>query len=329
MKTVVLAVLWSLFVFGAEQPVRELETHAVPFPRSLIPLFRHGYLILFPPGAPAGSPLSAVTYGFTAYGPDGQFAYQEILDVPGGSEAAVRDVDFDSDGNAAIAVSARGGSSGIISGLVLLDRGGRQTSYLDTGRYGPTHVAIAPDGSIWTIGSQRDAASTAGGAVRPDHEDYMIVRHFSADGKQLNAYLPRSSFPPGLEPAIGGAGPYLAVTHDRVAILAYSGKTGANTEWIELDWNGNVLERLRTDDVLHGVVSGALTTDDHIYLQGYKWGEVYTLDHATHTWKSLQQAPGPLMGADNNSLVYHSATNAGPILLQWFLQPATPATAVR
>jgi hypothetical protein len=85
-----------------------------------------------------------------------------------GSEAVVRDVDFDSDGNAAVAVSARGGSSGIISGIVRLDRGGQQTSYIDTGRYLPTHVATAPDGSIWTIGWQ---LSTADGLPRKDRQD--------------------------------------------------------------------------------------------------------------------------------------------------------------
>ena len=43
------------------------------------------------------------------------------------------------------------GPSGIISGILLLDRGGRKTAYIDTGRYWPTHAAIAPDGSIWTL----------------------------------------------------------------------------------------------------------------------------------------------------------------------------------
>jgi hypothetical protein len=323
MKTVAVGVLFSLFGFGAEQPVRELETHAVPFRGSLISLFRHGYLVLFPTGAGNGASLASIAYGFSAYGPDGQFAYQEILDVPGGSEAVVRDVDFDLDGNAAVGISARGGPSGIISGILLLDRGGRQTSYIDTGRYLPTHIATAPDGSIWTIGSQRDAVPTADGLPRKDRQDYMIVRHFSVEGKQLDAYLPRSSFPPGLEPAYGGAGPYLAVTRDRVGILACSGKSSFNTEWVELDWNGSVLERSRTDDVLHGPASGAFTADDHIYLQGFN-GQVYTLDHASHTWKSLQQAPGRLMGADDNSLVYNVAKNSGPILLEWFHQPAEP-----
>ena len=323
MKTLYLGVLCSLCALRAEQPVRELTTRAVPFTDSVIPLFRHGYLILFPPGGVNGTPLASIMYGFSAYGPEGYFAYQEILEVPGGSEPVVRDVDFDSSGSAAVGVSARTGASGIISGILLLDRGGRQTRFIDTGRYLPDHLGIAPDGSIWTLGWQRDAVSTVEGLVRPDREDYMIVRHFSADGKQLNAYLPRSSFPRGLEPGGAGLGVLIGVSQDRVGIVASSGKTSANAEWVELDWNGNVLERSRIDDVLRAV-SLALTADDHVYLQGPKWGQVYTLDHASHTWKSLQQGVGMLMGADGNNLVYRGENNTGPILLQWFNQPAAP-----
>jgi hypothetical protein len=157
-------------------------------------------------------------YGFTAYSPEGYFAYQEILEVPGARQPVVRDVDFDSGGNAAVGASARGGASGMIIGILLLDRGGRQTSYIDTGRYLPTHLAIAPDGSIWTLGWQRDAVSTVERVAQPDREDYKLVRHFSADGKQLNAYLPRSPFPRGIEPALPAAGVSMAVTQDKVAL---------------------------------------------------------------------------------------------------------------
>jgi hypothetical protein len=325
MKTLFLGVLCSLCGLRAEQPVRTLTTQAVPFANSIIPLFRHGYLVLFPPGGVNGTPVASILYGFTAYDPGGHFAYQEILDVPGGSEPVVRDVDFDSDGNAAVGVSARGGASGMIFGILLLDSGGRQTRFIDTGRYLPTHLAIAPDGSIWTIGWQRDAVSTVEGFARAERQDYMIVRHFSADGQRLSAYLPRSSFPPGLEPASQGSGVYMGVTQDRVGILAFSGKTGGNTEWLELDWDGNVLERSRTDNLHLAGSWGAFTADDHVYLQGPKWGQVYTLDHASHTWNLFQQlGVGMLMGADSNNLVYRGESNTGPILLRWFNQPAAP-----
>ena len=186
MRALFLVLLCGSSVLKAEQPVRELTTQAVPFANSIVPLFRHGYLILFPPGGGHGASLSTSKYGFTTYSPDGHLAYQKTLQVPGGSEPVVRDVDFDADGNAAVGTSALG-ASGFLSGILLLDRTGGDTGFINTGRYFPARIAIAPDHSIWTLGWQRDALSAF-----PDRQDYKIVRHFSADGKELNAYLPRS-----------------------------------------------------------------------------------------------------------------------------------------
>jgi hypothetical protein len=45
---------------------RKLETQAVFFTSSIIPWFRHGYLIVFPPGGVNGTPAASVLYGFTA-----------------------------------------------------------------------------------------------------------------------------------------------------------------------------------------------------------------------------------------------------------------------
>jgi hypothetical protein len=57
------------------------------------------------------------------------------------------------------------------------------------------------------------------------------------------------------------------VTKDRVGILAFSGNSGDKTECLELDFNGNLIERSRLDKVLRIFVA-AFTADDHIYLGG-------------------------------------------------------------
>jgi hypothetical protein len=258
-------------------------------------------------------------YGFYAYGPDGHFAYQKNIELPGGSQPVVNDVDFDADGNAAVGASALGGPSGFLSGILLLDPTGRETSFIDTGSYIPAHIAIAPDHSIWALGWQRDVDKPR----LIDRQDYGIVRHFSADGKQVGAYLPRSSFPAGLEPGTPGPEVHIEVTQDRVGVLACSGPTSESTEWVELGLNGNVLDRSRINNVLQDVAFAAFTADDHVYLAGLNVGEVYTFDHASHTWKSIPtQGAGHLMGADGNSLVYIGVgKNSEPILLQWFNQP--------
>jgi hypothetical protein len=315
-KTLLAGVMCVVSGLSADQPVRELSTQAVPFAKSQVPWFRHGYLILFPPGGPAGSPLSSIDFGFYAYAPDGTFAFNKNIELPDASQPVVRDVDFDANGNAAVGASALGGFSAFRHGILLLDRTGQQTAFIDTGRYDPAHLAIAPDRSIWALGWQMDADNPP----HADRQDYMILRHFSADGKELKAWLPRSSFPAGLEPGIPGPWVRIEVTGDRVGILVSSGKTSSNAEWIELDLNGNLVERSRVDSVLPQAGSPiAFTADDHVYFEGHK-GELYTLDADSHMWKSVRKQGDVLMGADGESLVYRKRT-IGPIQLEWFNQP--------
>ena len=56
-----------------------------------------------------------------------------------------------------------------------------------------------------------------------------------------------------------------------------------------MDLNGNLLYRSRVDNVVRNVGLAAFTADDHVYLEGYN-GEVYTIDAASHTWKSNSES---------------------------------------
>jgi hypothetical protein len=150
----------------------------------------------------------------------------------------------------------------------------------------------------------------------------MIVRHFSAEGKELGAYLPRSSFPPGLEPGGPSVPVRIMVSKDRVGVLAFSGNLGFKTEWLELDLRGNVVERSRLDN--RQIFAAAFTADDHIYLGGDK--ELYTLDHSSHMWRPTPKLKGSLMGADGLKLVYSVGSPRGAIELQCFDQPGIPGT---
>jgi hypothetical protein len=201
--------------------------------------------------------------------------------------------------------------------IILLDRNGNQTGLIDTGRYLASRIATAEDRSIWALGWQRDSVRTS----YPDARDYMIVRHFFGEGKELGAYVARSTFPKGLEPGAQSSPTRIAITKDRVGILAFSGNVGSQTEWLELDLNGNVIERSRLDNVLRQIFVSAFTEDDHVYLGGNQ--ELYTLDHSSHMWKSTPFTPkkGRLMGAHGEKLVYDVGSSRGPMELQCVDQP--------
>jgi len=307
MKSLLPGIVIVVSLCAAEMPVRELTTPAVPFANSSIEVFRHGYLITFPPGTGRGTPASLSMYGFSAWAPDGNFVYQKSIEVPNSSQPVVRDMDFNVDGTAVVAAGAIGDHSTFLSGLLFLERTGQQTQFASTGSYSPGRLAIAPDGSIWTLGWQNG------------REDYRIVRQFSADGKELNALLPRFSFPAGLQPG-SGLGTQIAVTRDRVDVVAHSGEAGF--EWVELDRNGNILDRIRLGDLHIYPMRLAMTDDDRVFLSG-EGGDLYELDRAARTWKLIWQKGPMFMGIDGNDLVVEKprSPHSAPITLQWFKTP--------
>lgn len=113
MRVVLLGTMWALSAFPASQPVRETFTQAVTARNQRIAKFRHGYLVALEPGnGPAN--------GISAFAPDGTLAFEKVVELPsGGSHSSVADVDFDADGNGAVAASAFGTTPCMLHGVLL------------------------------------------------------------------------------------------------------------------------------------------------------------------------------------------------------------------
>ncbi|MGD0618821.1 MAG: hypothetical protein ABSB67_14285 [Bryobacteraceae bacterium] len=308
MRLVLLGAVCALCAF-AGNPDREVLTQAFAFADAPVPVFRHGYLVTFPP---VRGPFNS----FSVFARDGRLAFEKTIELPGaGSSVSIADVDLDADGNVAVAAHAPGSGGCMLHVVLVLDRTGRQTKLINTGCFVVGHLAIGPDHSIWTLGWQR-----APGSTEEDWQDYMIVRRFTMDGKQVSAFLPRSLFPKGLEPGSPGGDLGIQVTPGRVGVLVYAGTTSKNREWVELDLNGKIVERLRVDNV-RSPTQFAFTADNHVYFQGEGGGgSLLTLDNALDALKSVPKQATNLMGADGNDLVYQGGC-CGEVNLQWFSQP--------
>lgn len=166
------------------------------------------------------------------YSPDGKLALATTVATD--MHASVISVAVDSDGTMAVGYTSKG-----LGGMDLLDTRGNKLGSFSTGQYLPSHIAFRDDHSVLTFGwemhSQDPTLNTA---------DYRSVRHYTRSGVQIGAYLPRSLFPRGLEPACDNwqtQGVYVA--NDRIGVLACSGMTSANPEWVELDFEGNLIGR--------------------------------------------------------------------------------------
>lgn len=287
---------------AAMQPVREVASQ-VPF-GGLVPGFYNGYVFLVD---------QTPHNHLTLYAPDGRYVFYRYVQPDFGP--SVLSVAVDSNGT----VAAGWNDSAVgRAGIDLMDAGGKLLGSFDTGVYLPNSIAFAADHSIWSFGWQR----VSGTSGRPA-PNYMAVRHYSAEGQQLGAYLPRSLFSGGMEPACWNwqeQGIY--VNSDRIGLLACSGQNMINPEWVELDLSGKLIGRWRVGSFNRRV---ALTTDGHVYAQetvaGPQLGQVFLLDRVSGTFQPVAlKVNGRLSGADGNQLVF-SPYSGPPMRLDWYNQP--------
>jgi hypothetical protein len=145
------------------------------------------------------------------------------------------------------------------TGIELRDPSGDLIRSIDTGLFFPDDVDFASDHSFWAFGIQRAAPHSQ---VHP--KDYSTLRHYSPAGNEIGAYLPRSKFPHGLEP---GTAQWqerrIYVMPDFIGLMAFSGNTGEQQEWVEVDLAGNIRGRWRLDGMPFPMVS--LTSDGNVY----------------------------------------------------------------
>jgi hypothetical protein len=307
MKRLLAAALCVSAAFAASGPVREVQSECSALFGQPICVFRNGYLFKF-------------DRVMKVYAPDGHFALNAPIYLPGADSAWAEDVGVDSDGT--FVVAASGTTGGDLKakrhGLLMLDSSGVQTTFVDTTAFRPGHVAVAPDHSIWVLGSRERSKKG---------EDYMSLRKYSRLGELKGSYLPRSTFAHGMEPGSAGIFEAVMAAENRIVVVAVSGNNSSFRELIELDGNGNVLGRMRSDH--DGVMQFALTADGHLY--GWGCGGAKTcvstlmlFNIAASSWTSLDtlRPNFSLIGADGADLVYRIPGGDERVKAAWFEQPA-------
>ena len=270
-----------------------------------VPAFDHGYLLF-----------TERTSGFEVWGPDGLRRFFSFVEDPVG--ASVTSLAVDSDGSVAAGFGYPG-PRGYSGGIAYFDPSGKQTRFVDAGKYMPAHVCFDQYHSLWTFGWQRDLS---GDYEEPS--DYMMFRKYSADGKEAGRYGPRSIIPVrGLEPGGASIGAWrLRLANDRVGALAESGSSGlANQVWIELGLDGHLIGKWAMGRDLQGGL--AFTSDARLCRQtpGKTIPGIECFDRGVRVWKGAGDAPvgGLLLGAQGDELVF--SRDEGVLRLYWVKVP--------
>jgi hypothetical protein len=292
---------------------------------SVVPCFAAGFLayaFAYEPvktvqsGRPfAGeSPLPHVNRGYvfwidhsavmSVYGPSGQSLYTVEVKGPNGPAFDIHDAAADDSGSVAATISFEDRDTGYQGGVAILDSTGNQVKLIRTGRYAPVHLGFGRDGSIWTIGWQRDAADSG----MDDTQDYKVIRRFNRQGEQTGAFVDRSSFPrPGLSPGGYCCGLWgIRASGDKIGAWMTSGETSERMVWLELDGSGKELGRWTLPP--QNEHNGTAFAGGELYsIQQPAQGE-YVLsrfERKTSTWKSLRSDgfDAILMDADGDELI--------------------------
>ncbi len=306
MKKLLPATFLVSAAFAASAPVREVHSECPALSGLPVCHFRDGYMFQFD---------TLVNRVIRVYAPDGHFTVNLPIQLPGASVTWPTDVAVDFDGT--FVAGAFGGDGDIRHvtqfRVAMFDSNGIQTGVIDTKTFSPNHVAIAEDHSIRVLGAQNGLRNK---------QDYMVVRKYTRAGELVGSYLPRSTFPAGLEPGGQGVPPNVMAAGNRIALVAFSGNVGNLLELIELDGDGNVLARMRSDH--EGGKTFALTTDGNFYGRRSKAADLVLFDVAAGTSKTFDapQPTGWLMGADGENLVYRIPGEEGLTAAGWFNQPA-------
>jgi hypothetical protein len=299
-----IAPLFAICSILCAQSTRDVTTQA-GVGSGLVPGFYKGYLYFV-------EPYDQVRL----FAPDGHFVTSILLQGHGDERGYVHSVAVDSDGTIAVGWGTRYGPTGI----EVHDVSGNLIRRIDTGLFFPDNIDFAADHSLWAFGWQRAAEHSQVHA-----EEYPMLRHYSPTGTELGAGLPRSKFPRGMEP---GSAQWqerrIYVMPDFVGLVAFSGNTSNQQEWVEVDLDGNIRGRWRLDGMPFPALS--LTSDGHVYAKRRdpktQWDKIVVrLDREASHWQVVPiPADGVLYGSDGDQLVFGSR-NAGVMVLHWFNQP--------
>ncbi len=146
----------------------------------------------------------------------------------------------------------------MVSFIAKTNLSGEVTDVIKTGTFVPRCICEASDGTVWSLGGEPDKHELG--------EDFPMVRQFAFGQGQLRAYLPRSSFPPDVNPdavaATSAFGShqfsYLRCAKDRVSLYL-----NLTDQYIEINPSTGAVQRWDVDisSVDRARVSGLAVSD--------------------------------------------------------------------
>jgi hypothetical protein len=193
---------------------------------------------------------------------------------------------------------------------------GSSQRVIRTDPYTPTLIAVAPDGTLWTVGYELHRGFENRGGTDPGAG---VLRHFDPTGKTLGAFISRSSFPDPVELYNG----VIAAWAGHVGWIHYR-ETNGEGAYDEVSPGGEVvrypmprLPKLTTAAEVDGM---AITDTGEVFVAmrdvgAHNGSLVFRLSRSTEQWLPVTlPGTGPsdyveLFGASGTELVFRAGSD--------------------
>jgi hypothetical protein len=167
-------------------PTKTMTYSFLPRSQATSPVFSHGYFIQFKHRV--SNVGESNVYLFNSYG---ALERQIAVGPEGATTLFLTSVDLGQDGQVVFAGEATKGDGGTLRFIAISNRDGVNTKCFSTGDYRASQIAVADDGSIWSLGSERGRPYQAAGVSGLKWPNYDMLRHYSTTGGLLEHFLPR------------------------------------------------------------------------------------------------------------------------------------------
>jgi hypothetical protein len=161
-----------------------------------------------------------------AFDREGHKVFDTGFSIPGASDTRIRSFARGAEGTVAlcgISYTSDGRSAPFIAWI---SADGNSQQVIRTEPYTANLIAVAPDGTLWTVGMEMNASGSETSGV---DLGAGVMRHFDRNGKSLGTLVPRSSIQSFTQ--LSSTNGRLAAAADRVGWLHYdSGGQGAYVE---------------------------------------------------------------------------------------------------
>jgi hypothetical protein len=258
----------------------------------------HGAFVLLSKADPAAP-------SFYTLDRNGRAASSAVFRIPGASRVWAEDYDRGTDGTIVLCGGSYSADGRLAPFIGWISPDGQSSRIISTAPYSPTQVAWAPDGTIWTVGSEWMDG------INPNAN---VMRHFSASGTLIASGEARSKFNSNpLRLAYG----YLVAARDRIGWYA---PTRGDRTGVYLEVAPDFSAITRYPGIPVGGAAGqgyveslACTDAGNVFLAFRPAGKksiTYTLDRTTRGWVAVAVPPlngssAPLLvGNDGEQLVF-------------------------